>query len=118
MKGQFSQTLRLLKSPTLPLRRITLRPKIRPISVQRAPVFQQVTFRRYAHNEPVDDPAWSSVIDQPPLLVRSAQKHSPGIIILRMTCLILRLARPLLTALSSPHTSHCIRSWNMADLSS
>ncbi|KAL9126590.1 MAG: hypothetical protein Q9217_004382 [Psora testacea] len=38
-------------------------------------------WRRYGHN-PADDPTFSSIVDNPPQLVRTGQKHGPGLIIL------------------------------------
>jgi len=37
--------------------------------------------QRYAHT-PAEDPSFQSVVDNPPLLVRSGQKHGPGLFIL------------------------------------
>jgi len=37
--------------------------------------------RRYA-NTPADDPYFESIVDNPPILVKSGQKHGPGLIVL------------------------------------
>ncbi len=37
--------------------------------------------RRYAHT-PADDPYFQSIVDNPPMLVKSGQKHGPGLIVL------------------------------------
>ena len=37
--------------------------------------------RHYGHN-PADDPLFSSTVDNPPQLVKTGQKHGPGLIIL------------------------------------
>ncbi|KLU83254.1 hypothetical protein MAPG_02319, partial [Magnaporthiopsis poae ATCC 64411] len=37
---------------------------------------------RSPQNQPADDPNWTSVIDNPPELVRSGRRHGPGLIIL------------------------------------
>ncbi|KAI1959528.1 surf-like protein [Ophidiomyces ophidiicola] len=39
---------------------------------------------RFAHNNPADDPNWISVADAPSKLVRTGQKHGPGLIILAL----------------------------------
>ena len=44
--------------------------------------------RRQVHTNPADDPEWTSVIDNPPVLVRFRQKHGPGLIVLRETSFV------------------------------
>ena len=66
----FSQSARLTS-----LRSIT-RPRICPKCKRPSP-FQ----RRYAHT-PADDPYFQSIVDNPAVLVRSGQKHGPGLIVL------------------------------------
>ena len=58
------------------LLRPALRPRFCPKCKSSSP-FQQ----RYAHN-PADNPYFESIVDNPPVLVRSGQKHGPGLIVL------------------------------------
>lgn len=41
-----------------------------------------LAFRRYAHNPADHDPSFSSIVDNPPIPVRTGQKHGPGLIVL------------------------------------
>ena len=56
--------------------RVASRPRICPKCKKPSP-FQQ----RYAHN-PADEPYFESIVDNPPVLVKSGQKHGPGLIVL------------------------------------
>lgn len=56
--------------------RSAIQPRICPKCKQPSP-FQ----RRYAHT-PADDPYFQSVVDNPAVLVKSGQKHGPGLIVL------------------------------------
>ncbi|KAF2146233.1 uncharacterized protein K452DRAFT_294816 [Aplosporella prunicola CBS 121167] len=40
--------------------------------------------RRFQHTNPADDPNFSSIIDQPPQLVKTGRRHGPGLIILAL----------------------------------
>ena len=71
----------LFPSPFTSLTRLTSlrsapRPRACPKCRKLSP-FQQ----RYAHN-PADDHYFESIVDNPPVLVRSGQKHGPGLIVL------------------------------------
>ena len=39
--------------------------------------------RRFAHT-PADDPNFMSIVDNPPILIRSGRRHGPGLIVLGM----------------------------------
>ena len=69
--------------------------------------------RRYA-NTPADDPYIESIVDNPPILVKSGQKHGPGLIILCEGGFITTQGA-LLTAYRAC-TGNCIWTWNMANL--
>ena len=57
----------------------SLRPALRP---WKCPECKQSPFqRRYVH-APADDPYFQSIVDNPPILVQSGQKHGPGLIVL------------------------------------
>ena len=74
--------------------------------------------RRYSHDEPADQPGFTSILDNPPRLVRSGVKHGPGLIILGQTSTQGRLMKgPRANSLSSSHARHSIRSGDMADIS-
>ena len=66
----FSKVPRLRSFPP------ALRPQIR-VKCKRLSPFQQ----RYAHT-PADDPYFQSIVDHPPVLVKSGQKHGLGLIVL------------------------------------
>lgn len=89
--------------------RPALRPPICPRCKQPSP-FQQ----RYAHT-PADDPYFQSIVDNPPVLVKSGQKHGPGLIVL---CKCLDRSRTLYFYLIawSTHPSHRIWPRDMAGL--
>ncbi|GAB7345982.1 hypothetical protein MBLNU457_4203t2 [Dothideomycetes sp. NU457] len=67
-------TLRSQRLATTPLSNQTCRRCIRK------PFTQQN--RRYATQNPADDPAFTSIVDNPPQLVRAGKKHGWGIIVL------------------------------------
>lgn len=64
---------RLQQSSPQPLLRFTARRPLSSSPGDRSPQQQQ---------QPADDPNWTSVIDNPPELVRSGRRHGPGLIIL------------------------------------
>ncbi|OJJ43423.1 hypothetical protein ASPZODRAFT_74468 [Penicilliopsis zonata CBS 506.65] len=47
---------------------------------------QQTRF--YSYKQPADDPRWLSVVDHPAQIVRTGQKHGPGLIILALIPII------------------------------
>lgn len=86
-----SQGVAIMKAPLSPFSflqaarltslRSAIRPRIRPKCKQPSR-FQ----RRYAHT-PADDPYFQSIVDNPAVLVKSGQKHGPGLIVLsKLSC--------------------------------
>ena len=99
----------LLNFTRLTSLRRALLPRICPKCKQLSPLH-----RRYAHN-PADDPYFQSVVDNPAVLVRSGQKHGPGLIVLSQSSWpVLYLV--LYLTLHSTHPSHRIWPRDMASL--
>ncbi|GAM87100.1 hypothetical protein ANO11243_051210 [Dothideomycetidae sp. 11243] len=48
------------------------------------PVTRQIFRRRYASRSPADDPSWTSIVDNPPQLVRANRKHTWGLAVLAL----------------------------------
>jgi surfeit locus 1 family protein len=57
------------------------------VSLPSRPIIRNTPFqgsRRYAYSNPADDPNFTSIVDNPPQLVRSGKRHGPGLIILAL----------------------------------
>ena len=48
---------------------------------------QNPTLRRYAHN-PADNPSFTSIVDNPPQIIKTGRRHGAGLIILSLLSLL------------------------------
>jgi hypothetical protein len=91
-----------------------------PSFLSRCPQCRHISRTTSKSRQLADDPGFSSIVDNPPQLVRAGRKHGPGLIILGTYASKYNHNFPnysitkLTCTLASNNTNNSIRTWDMA----